>query len=134
MKKEDYSAYGETEDTSAYLAEDLTYVDTYKGVIPKWAMAVLVIIIIALGVGTAVLLMSNDSLHNVDRYNKEAESTLIQEQKAEQEALDKLNIMNSKEQPWFSGDDKGTLYFHSEKFKGDTLIVPAAFDGVYIDT
>lgn len=134
MKKVDYSAYGETEDASVYLAEDPTYVDSCKGVIPRWAMAIIVAFIIVLGVGAAIFFMNSDWSHNVDRYNKDAESTLRQEEIAEQEAIEKLNVMNSKEQPWFSGDDKGTLYFHSEKFKGEKLVVPAAFDGVYIDT
>lgn len=134
MKKVDYSAYGETEDASVYLAEDPTYVDSCKGVIPGWAMAIIVAFIIVLGVGAAIFFMNSDWSHNVDRYNKDAESTLRQEEIAEQEAIEKLNVMNSKEQPWFSGDDKGTLYFHSEKFKGEKLVIPAAFDGVYIDT
>ena len=42
MKKEDYSAYGETEDASAYLAEDPTYVYSFKGTIPRWAMAIII--------------------------------------------------------------------------------------------
>ena len=134
MKKEDYSAYGETEDASAYLAEDPTYIDSCKGTIPRWAMAIIITFVIIFGVGAAIFFMNTDWSHNVDRYNKDAESTLRQEEIAEKEAIEKLNVMNSQDQPWFSGDDKGTLYFHNEKFKGEKLVIPAAFDGVYIDT
>lgn len=134
MKKDTYLAYGETEDASAYLSEDTTYVDSFKGGVPKWIIVVVSAVIILSGVVAAIFLMSNEWTHNVDRYNKGAESTLKQDQKAEQEQLEKLNIMNSREQPWFSGDDKGTLYFHSEKFEGEKLVIPSAFDGVYIKT
>lgn len=132
MKKDTYLAYGEMEDTSAYLAEDNTYVDAYKGGLPRWAMIVFASTIVALGVAAAIFVMNNEWSHNVDKYNKGAESTLRQDQKQEQEQIDKLNVMNSREQPWFSGDDSGTLYFHSEKFEGEKLVIPAAFDGVYI--
>lgn len=134
MKKDTYLAYGEMEDTSAYLAEDNTYVDAYKGGLPRWAMIVFAAIVVVLGVAAAIFVMNNEWSHNVDKYNKGAESTLRQDQKREQEQIDKLNVMNSREQPWFSGDDSGTLYFHSEKFEGEKLVIPAAFDGVYITT
>ncbi len=134
MKKDTYLAYGETEDASAYLSEDGTYVDEYKGGLPRWAMIVFASIIVALGVAAAIFVMNTEWLHNVDRYNKGAESNLRQDERQEQAEIDKLNIMNSREQPWFSGDDKGTLYFHSEKFSGERLVIPAAFDGVYIKT
>lgn len=134
MKKDTYLAYGETEDASAYLSEDETYVDNFKGGLPRWLMIVFASIVVMLGVVAAILFMSSKWSHNVDRYNKGAESTLQQDAKKEQAEKDKLNIMNSREQPWFSGDDKGTLYFHSEKFTGEKLVIPAAFDGVYIKT
>lgn len=134
MKKDTYLAYGEMEDTSAYLAEDNTYVDAYKGGLPRWAMIVFASVVVVLGVAAAIFVMNNEWSHNVDKYNKGAESTLRQDQKQEQEHIEKLNVMNSREQPWFSGDDSGTLYFHSEKFEGEKLVIPAAFDGVYITT
>lgn len=132
MKKDTYLAYGEMEDTSAYLSEDNTYVDAYKGGLPRWAMIVFASVVVVLGVASAIFVMNNEWSHNVDKYNKGAESTLRQDQKQEQEQIEKLNVMNSREQPWFSGDDSGTLYFHSEKFEGEKLVIPAAFDGVYI--
>lgn len=134
MKKDTYLAYGETEDASAYLSEDVTYVDTFKGGLPRWLMIVFAAIVVLLGVVAAIYFMSSEWSHNVDRYNKGAESALQQDAKNEQAEIDKLNIMNSREQPWFSGDDKGTLYFHKEKFSGEKLVIPAAFDGTYIKT
>lgn len=134
MKKDTYLAYGETEDSSAYLSEDKTYVDSFKGGLPRWAMIVLATIVVILGVAAAIFVMNTEWSHNVDKYNKGAESTLRQDEKQEKAEIDKLNAMNSREQSWFSGDDKGTLYFHSEKFSGEKLVIPAAFDGVYIKT
>ena len=134
MKKDTYLAYGEIEDSSAYLAEDKTYVDAYKGGVPRWAVIVVTLLVVVIGVASAIFVMSNEWSHNVDRYNKGAESTLKQDADDAQKQIDKLNEMNSREQPWFSGDDNGALYFHSEKFQGETLVIPAAFDGVYITT
>ncbi len=131
-KNEDYFAYGEAEDSSAYLAEDNTYVDNFDGSIPRWAIILIAIVTILLSIAFAIFVMTTEWSHNVDKYNKSAESTLKQDEKEQQEQIEKLNIMNSREHPWFSGDDRGTLYFHSEKFEGDKLVIPAAFDGVYI--
>ena len=56
MKKDTYLAYGEMEDTSAYLAEDNTYVDAYKGGLPRWAMIVFASVVVVLGVAAAIFL------------------------------------------------------------------------------
>ena len=91
MKKDTYLAYGETEDASAYLAEDKTYVDTYKREVPRWAMVLSAAIVVLIGVVAAILVMGPEWSHNVDRYNKGAESTLKQDENAEQEQITKLN-------------------------------------------
>lgn len=132
MKKDNYESYGGIEDTSAYFAGDDNYIDSYQKSTPRWIVLLVAVIVVLAGVFFALLVMRQNNSRNVEKYTESAGNELIREEIEEQKRLESLNIMNSKNQPWFSGDGNGTLYFHSEKFSGKKLTIPAAFDGTYI--
>ena len=95
-----------------------------------------IILVLALGVAmiASYVLPDKRTGNAAKDLQKETASILKKEAEEKKNPNDGIARFTSEEAPWLSTDNEGTIYIHPEKFKGDTLVIPAEFDGKKIHT